>query len=202
MKSVAQLAMAVALTMGVSAMVGCESSVTQSEGSGGGGGAGGSTTATGTTTATGPCVDPSCGECPASIGEGDVCSTPNKICTDGQDCGIAYLCSEGIWEIWEECWFEPVECTLDGGPYVGYQCETVGEICDQPGGCSVKCSEDHFWYEACPTCPEEVPVAGDLCDPALIESCDYTVETTCGPKPATATCDAPSGLWVVEVEPC
>jgi hypothetical protein len=78
----------------------------------------------------------------------------------------------------------------------------IGELCDNPGGCSVQCGDDLVWHDACPTCPAEVPVAGDLCDPALTTPCPYTVDTACGPKPATATCDAPSGAWIVEIEPC
>lgn len=202
MKSVAQWAAVVVVMMSAAAFGGCGSSVTEEDGGAGGGGAGGGSTTT--TTSTGPCADPSCGECPYSEPlDTDPCSSPGRICTFmNGDCESSATCEGGTWSLGLECEVVPVQCELGGGPAEGDPCEMIGELCDNPGGCPVVCGEDLDWHDACPTCPADIPVAGDLCDPALDAPCPYTVDAACGPKPATATCDPESGAWIVEVEPC
>jgi hypothetical protein len=207
MKSVAQWAAVVVVVMSAAAFGGCGSSVTEEDDGVGGGGAGGSSTSSAppTTASTGSCVDPSCGECPdAEPADGAACSSPGRTCSYlAADCESSYTCEGGTWLLEDECEVPPVECFRgDAGGYEGFPCTMIGELCSAAGGCPMLCGEDLIWHEECPTCPADVPVAGDECDTALVAPCPYTVDTTCGPKPATATCDDPSGLWIVEVEPC
>lgn len=202
MKSVAQWAAVVVVMMSAAAFGGCDSSVTEEDGAGGAGGS--------STSSTGSCVDASCAVCPdVAPDNGAACSGPGAgtACTyaTSDDCSSVFTCEGGTWSLgFELVCDEPpvVECELGGGPAEGDPCEMIGELCDNPGGCPVTCGVDYLWHDACPTCPDEVPVAGDLCDPALDAPCPYTVDAACGPKPATATCDLESGAWIVAIEPC
>lgn len=94
-----------------------------------------------------------------------------------------------------------VECSLGEGAPPGAPCalEDEGDICDFAGsGCWVTCT-DGVWVEGCTECPPEAPEQGtDCADYYGVGPCTYALD--CGDL--TATCDGPTGLWVVDTQDC
>ncbi|MFO0762220.1 MAG: hypothetical protein U0359_37620 [Byssovorax sp.] len=99
----------------------------------------------------------------------------------------------------------PVACDpLAGTPAENDVCANKGELCDIAcSNCQMKCSDDGLWHEDCHGCPDSAPADGDACDPcSATGECNYIVDTTCGMKPATATCDSATSTWKVVPEAC
>lgn len=104
----------------------------------------------------------------------------------------------------------PAAACPDDLPSVGAACDTLAQRCTfmvktacGDRDATARC-ESGAWavdLEACPpTCPDAAPAVGDSCaDPGLV--CELTASTSCGLRPAKATCSA-AGVWDLVVEPC
>lgn len=157
----------------------CNGSVSHDDGDGGGGGGG-------------------CGPAP-QIPEGAWCP-PSYSCIDGQWMDTAGACPDPC----------PASQPADGSScsgLLGAQCtyEYPEEPCGPgPYTVTVTCTADGWlsqtnYCQPEPECPVDMPLSGTDCPPDLAGyPCFFSVETGCGPQPATATCDA--GVWNVQLE--
>jgi hypothetical protein len=150
-------------------------------------------------------------ECPAQPSIGEPCSADDGPCNyEVASCVAGVVCNGGVWEA------EPSDCATEcGNSSGGGVCLTVGESCYLGGECGGQgwdCMEDHYWSityydELCCNnpvneCPVALPVDGDYCDICSdVQKCEYTVETPCGPQPASVVCGPDDGMWHVALQP-
>lgn len=172
---------------------------------GGGGGEGGTTTGTTTNTETNP------PECPAEPQVGQACSAGDGPCSYVvAACAVGVVCNGGVWEA------QPSDCvTACGDGNGGGICLTVGESCyfgDECGGEGWDCMSDHTWaityYDSfccnypVNECPVDMPVDGDYCDICSdIQTCEYSIDTPCGPQPTSVVCSQNDSQWHVALLP-
>lgn len=154
------------------------------------------------------------GGCPESTPSSGSACPGDGTCTYSDGCGspITATCAGGVWSVSYEGTCNPPppqECPLSVPSATEY-CWEPGFTCTYTDECgqtiTATCDGSVFQVSWPPLscnppppveCPLDPPTAGAGCAPDVAAyTCDYVVDTACGPTPLSATCDLDaSGLW-------